>query len=97
MSHYQDYIIETYENKGEPSNKLIRAHPLPGQGVSTKLNVACSAPMREKHPPYTLFKVNYKITNREGSSFLYRYYSWPYQVVTRKEAKIFILENFKKS
>lgn len=95
MSYYQDYIIETYENKGEPSSKNIRAHPLPGQGVSISLNVECSAPMREKHAPHTLFKVNCKVTNREGSPFLYRHYSWSYQVISREIAEKFISENFK--
>ena len=96
MSHYRYFIIETYENRGEPSSKKIRAHPFPGQGVPTSLNVECSAPMRESHSPGTLFKVDCKVTDREGTPFLYRHYSWPYEVVSRQAAQKFIASQFRK-
>ena len=96
MSHYRYFIIETYENRGEPSSKKIRAHPLPDQGVPTSLNVECSAPMRESHSPGTLFEVDCKVTDREGTPFLYRHYSWPYEVVSRQAAAIFIASQFRK-
>lgn len=96
MPYYRYFIIETYENKGEPSSKKIRAHPLPGQGVSTSLNIECSAGMRDSHPPKTLFKVRCKVTDREGTKFLYRYYRWPYEVITRAEAEEFIAREFAK-
>ena len=88
------FIIETYKNRGEPSNKKIRAHPLPGQDVSTLLNVECSAGMRDSHAPRTLFKVRCKVTHRAGAPFLYRHYRWPYEVVTRAEAEEFIVREF---
>lgn len=96
MSHYRYFVIETYENKGEPSSKKVRARPLIGQGVSAQLNVECSVAMREAHPPGTLFKVDCKVTDREGTSFLYRHFSWPYQVVTREQANEFIEVGFAK-
>jgi len=94
MSHYRYFIIQTYENHGEPSSKKIRAHPLDGQGVSSTLNVECSASMRERHAPGTLFKVDCKVTDRKGTPFLYRHYSWPYEVVTPQVAKQFIAKQF---
>lgn len=96
MTYYRYFIIETYENWGEPSSKKIRAHPLPGQGVSTALNVECSVPMRGRHLPGTLFKVECKVTHRQGTPFLYRHYSWPYEVVTREAAEKFIAKEFPK-
>ena len=96
MSHYRYFIIQTYENRGEPSSKRIRAHPLAGQGVPTELNVECSVPMREHHAPGTLFKVDCKVTDRQGTPFLYRHYSWPYEVVTPQVAKQFIGKHFAK-
>lgn len=96
MSHYRYFIIGTYENRGEPSSKKVRAHPLPGQGVSAQLNVECSVAMREAYPPGTLFKVDCKVTDREETSFLYRHFSWPYEVVTREQAKDFIELSFAK-
>jgi hypothetical protein len=94
MSHYRYFIIQTYENRGEPSAQKIRAHPLPGQGVSVALNVECSVPMRESHPPGTLFKVDCKVIDREGRPFLYRHFSWPYEVVTPEQAPDFIANHF---
>ena len=96
MSYYRSFIIQTYENRGEPSNKKIRAHPLPEQGVSEALNVECSSGMRESNPAGTLFKVECKVIDRQGVPFLYRHYSWPYEVVTEKEAKAFIRREFSK-
>ena len=94
MSHYRYFIIESYENRGEPSSKKVRARPLPGQGVSPKMNIECSAAMREAHPPGTLFKVDCKVTDREGTPFLYRHFSWPYEVVTADQAKEFLAKQF---
>lgn len=96
MSEYKEYIIQTYENPGEPSTKRIRARPLPGQGVSTDRKVECSIDMRNAHPIGTCFKVECKVTDREGTIFLYRHYRWPYAVVTREEANEFIAKNFGK-
>lgn len=96
MIHYRYFIIETYENRGEPSNKKVRARPLPGQGVSLQLNVECSVAMREAYPVGTLFKVDCKVTDREGTSFLYRHFSWPYEVTTPEQAKQYIEHGFGK-
>lgn len=94
MAQYKDYIIQTYENFGEPSNKRIRARPLSGQGVSTTRKVECSEGMRETHPIGTCFKVECKVTDREGTVFLYRHYRWPYEVISHEDATIFINNNF---
>ncbi len=94
MSHDRYFIIETYENIGERSPRKIRARPLAGQGVPTNLKIECSVAMRDTHPPGTLFKVDCKVTDREGTPFLYRHYSWPYEVVTAQYAKRFIDERF---
>jgi hypothetical protein len=94
MSHYRYFIIETYENKGEASSKKVRARPIAGQGVSTGLNLECSVKMREAYPPGTLFKVDCKVTDREGTPFLYRHFSWPYEIVTPEEAQHFIEHQF---
>jgi len=94
MSHYRYFIIETYENKGEPSSKKVRARPVAGQGVPKTLNVECSVAMREAHQVGTLFKVDCKVTDREGTTFLYRHYTWPYLVVTKMQAMQFIEQSF---
>ena len=87
MSYYRDIVIETYWNPGEPSNKAIRARPMAGQGFSTNLNVECSSEMRAKYPIGTLMVVRAKITDREGTVFLYTHHSWPFRIVSKLEAK----------
>ncbi len=95
MSNYRDFIIQTYENHGEPSNKRVRAKAVHGQGVATDRKVACSEGMRLSHPVGTFFKVECKVTDREGGTpFLYRHHSWPYEVVSPTDAKAFIEKNF---
>jgi hypothetical protein len=90
ISYYRDLAIRTYRNPGEPSNKRVRAHPLPGQGFSPLLNVECSARMRERHPVGTHFIIRAKITDALGSPFIYSYFGWPYRVVSQEEANEFI-------
>mgnify|MGYP003669920741 CR=1 FL=1 len=95
MSSYRHFIIQTYENYGEPSNKRIRARALPGQGVATDRKVECSEEMRLSHPVGSCFKVECKITNRDGGTpFLYRHHSWPYELLTQEESEDFIQKNF---
>jgi hypothetical protein len=95
MSHYRKIVVQTYENTSEPSKRRIRAHPLAGQGLSTSLNVECSTKMRDRHPVGTLFIVDVKITDYRGTTFLYTYYNWPYEVVTPQQANRFIKQHNK--
>jgi hypothetical protein len=92
MSHYREIVVQTYNNPGEPSSERIRARPVAGQGLSTDLKVECSSKMREGHPPGTLLIIRAKLTDREGTQFLYSHYNWRYRVVTAAEAERFIRE-----
>lgn len=91
MSYYRDIVIQTYHNAGAPSSRSVRARPVAGQGFSVQLNVECSTKMREAHPVGTFMVVRAKITDVEGTPFVYTHYNWPYEVVTEVEAKSFIL------
>jgi hypothetical protein len=95
MPEYQEIIIETYLNWGEPSADGIRARPLPGQGFPISMRVECSSGMRHKHPVGTKFKILAKETSREGGArFLYTHYSWPFEAVSDDIAASFIRERF---
>jgi hypothetical protein len=88
MSHYRAVAIETFRNPGEPSSKRLRARPLPGQGLDIGMRVACSAKMREGHPPGTIFIIQAQVIDREKSTpFLYTNFNWPFEVVNRNEAE----------
>jgi hypothetical protein len=91
MSDYQEIVIETYRNPGEPSRKRVRARPLPGQGLPVELKVECSSSMRERHAIGTRFIVCCKLTDREGGTpFLYTSHQWPFRAVPDAEAEEFI-------
>ena len=95
MSLYREIIIETYEAYGEQSSERVRARPLPGQGLSTNMKVECSSKMREGHPIGTKFKIQAKVTDREGGTpFLYSHYNWSYEVVSDEEASQFISSKY---
>lgn len=80
-SPYITVTIETYENRGEPAAERIRARPVAGQGLPTTMKVECSARMRNAYPVGTGFRIQAKVTDREGGTkFLYTHYSWPYVV-----------------
>jgi hypothetical protein len=50
--------------------------------------------MRERHPVGTKLKIQAKVTDKEGGTpFLYCHYSWPYKVLSDKEAAAFIKEH----
>ena len=88
--YYRDVIIETFIHKGGSSKHLIRARPLPGQGLSISMRVECSSKMREIHPPGTLFKVRAKIKNTDQTPHLYTSWQWPYEIVSAQDAGNFI-------
>ena len=88
--YYRDVIIETYTHTGGSSKHLIRARPLPGQGLSTTMRVECSSKMRDIHPIGTLFKVRAKIKCTDQSPHLYTSWQWPYEIVSNQTAAGFV-------
>lgn len=88
--NYRDIIIETYLSTGERSNSRIRAKPIDGQGLSTTLNVECSSKMREQYPIGTKIKVRAKITDREGTHFIYTNYNWAHERMGDNQVQAFI-------
>lgn len=93
--NYKYYAVETFRPGYEQSSASIRVRPLPGQGLSTETRVECSRQMRHNHPIGTIFKIQAKLTNREGGTpFLFSSHAWPYSVLTLNEAQIFINKSF---
>jgi hypothetical protein len=90
-----EIIVETYVPYGEPSSAGLRVRPLPGQGVDPKLKVECSRSMRQQYPAGSLFRLVVKLTEREGTKFLYAYHAAPFEHVSREEAERFISTMFR--
>lgn len=85
---YQEILVETYENQGEPSSSRLRARPLPNQGLPTNVNVECSKKMRASQPVGTVFRIRAKVTDREGTLFVYSRFSWRYEVVPEDHKEV---------
>ena len=84
---YEEYLVETYESDGEPSNATVRVRPIGGQGLPINLRVRCSRDFRTEFKIGTIFKIRAKLTDREGGSpFLHSPYTWPYEVLSSSEA-----------
>lgn len=89
MGNYRQIAVETFWNVGERSPRSLRARPLPGQGLSTRLRVQCSEKMRQDYPPGTVFIVRAQVTDREGVPYLSTHHDWPFQVVSQKWLRLF--------
>lgn len=95
MSEYKHYAVETFKPGHEQSSASVRVRPLPGQDLSTDMRVECSRQMRYDHPIGAIFKIQAKISDREGgTSFLFSSHTWPYTVLTPAQAQDFIKKNF---
>ena len=95
MSDYKYSAVETFRTGYEQSSASVRVRPLPGQGLSTDMRVECSRQMRKNHPIGTIFKIQAKLTTREGGTpFLFSSHTWPYTLLTSEQAEDFIQKNF---
>ena len=82
MRGYQEVIVETFINKGESTDAKIRVRPSAGQGFPTSMRVECSRSMRKNYPVGTRFKLQMKLTSKEGGTeFLYSHYNSSYEVL----------------
>ncbi|TDY24600.1 hypothetical protein B0G81_5041 [Paraburkholderia sp. BL6665CI2N2] len=90
-----EIIVETYVPSGEPSSAGLRVRPLLGQGVDPNLKVECSRSMRRQYPAGSLLRLSVKLTDREGTQFLYAHHAAPFEHVSREEAKRFISTMFR--
>ncbi len=84
---YRKIIIETFHGSYGSSSDAPPARPVPGQGLNTALNVECSGSMRRKYPIGTRFLISAKLTDREGTKFLYSHYSWGYKVLSTADVE----------
>ena len=91
MAEYYRYvIIETFLHSGGASKHLVRARPIPGQGLAPSMRVECSSSMRDRHPIGTKFKVWARIKDTDQTPHLYTFWRWKYDVVNDEETKNFL-------
>jgi len=82
---YEYIIVENFKPKfPENSHFELRVRPAFDQGeFKMNMRVECPKEMRDKkqYPPGTKFKIKAKITDRDGTKFIYTHYTWPFEVV----------------
>ncbi len=79
---YQFIIVESFV----PSNTSgrhgsVHIRPIEGQPYPTSLFVECPKDLVTKYPVGTQFKIRVKLTDREGTPYLYSYFGWKYEVL----------------
>lgn len=82
MSDYKIIVVETYHGEGRGEHGDIRVRPALGQAFPQSLRVECSRNLRYKYPVGTKFRIKVKLTDMQGTPFLYSYHGWGYEVVT---------------
>lgn len=79
---YTTIIVETRQGEDFMGRPKVQVFPIAGQAFSSHLHVECSKSLITKYPLGTRFKIRAKLTDMEGTPFIYSYFGWPYEVVT---------------
>jgi hypothetical protein len=91
---YRTVIVESfYPANTSGRHGPVHIRPIPGQVFSPTLFVECSKRLMDtcRYPVGTKFKVNAKVTDRQGGTpFLYAYHGDPDVIVSDAEAQAFI-------
>lgn len=85
MSVEREFVIETFRAYGEASRSEVRARPLAGQGVSTRLRVHCSKEMRHSQVVGTRFVLMLKMMDRGGGPYLHAHHNATFRLATEGE------------
>ena len=82
---YQLIEVESFE-PDEMSGRHGRVHirPTVTSGLSQALNVECSKELSdtEKYPLGTKFRIRAKLTDRQGTKFIYSSWRWPFEILS---------------
>lgn len=79
---YHSVIVESFR-PASTSGKHgpVHVRPVAGQRFPPTLFVECSRRLVEDYPVGTRFRIKAKLTDMQGTPFLYSYYGWAYEVV----------------
>ena len=81
--HYEWVEVETFLAPPGPYTSRIRVRPVPGGEHPTDMVVECSRALRKDYPVGTQFRLECKLTDREGGKpFLYSHYNSTYEVIS---------------
>lgn len=84
---YEWVEVESYmPDRTSGLHGKVHIRPVAGGKFSPDLHVECSKGLSDtkRHPLGTVFRIKAKLTDREGGGeFLYSYWGWDYEVVSR--------------
>lgn len=80
---YHSIIVETYYESGSGLHGDVHVRPIAGQMFSQSLRVrGFRKKIRDAHPVGTQFRVQVKLTDKEGSTpFLHMHHNWDHEVI----------------
>ena len=81
LGEYREIVAEIVMGRDSMGRPKPQVRPAPGQGLDTSLNIECARRLREVHPPGTKFRIRVKLTDMEGTPFLYSNPGWPVDVL----------------
>lgn len=82
---YRQVVVESYEATATSGlHGEIHIRPVAGQGLATGLQVECSKKLSRDYPVGTKFRLQAKLTDREGGGeYLYSFHGWPVVVLDK--------------
>jgi len=83
ISNYVYVVVESYKPASTSGlHGDVHIRPIKGEQFPQNIKVQCSKDLSKKYPLGTKFKIQVKLTDREGSGeYLYSSYKWPYDVI----------------
>lgn len=80
---YRMIVVESFRpSSASGLHGSVHIRPVAGQGIPTTLHVECSKKLSKDYPVGTIFRIQAKLTDREGGGeYLYSYFRWPFDVL----------------
>jgi len=80
---YRMVVVESFKPLATSGlHGEVHIRPVAGQGIPTTLHVECSKKLPRDYPVGTKFRIQAKLTDRDGGGeYLYSYFRWPVEVL----------------
>lgn len=84
---YEYIVVESFcPESTSGRHGPVHVRPAPGQKYPQTLFVECSRKLVRDYPVGTRFKIKAKLTDMQGTPFLYSYHGWAYEVVKKGDS-----------
>jgi len=83
LGEYREIVAEIVVGRDSMGRPKRQVRPIPGQGLDTSLNIESARRLREMNPIGTRFLIRVKLTDLEGTPFLYSHPAWPVEILPK--------------